>query len=63
MGFPDLKIPSLEILRRLLTFLSQRRNAVTPEKGNPQYINGLLYFSKFEKCDAIPHLHKVTGPK
>ena len=58
MGFPNLKIPPLEILRSLLTFLSQRRNAVTK---NPQYINGLLYFSKFEKCDAIPHLHKVTG--
>ena len=60
MGFPDLKIPSLEILRSLLTFLSQRRNAVTPGK-NSQYINGLLYFPKFEKCDAIPHLHIVTG--
>ena len=58
MGFPDLKIPSLEILRSLLTFLSQRRNA-----KDPQYINGLLYFSEFEKCDAIPHLHKVTDRK
>ena len=35
MGFPDLKIPSLETLRSLLTFLSQRRNAVTPGKKIP----------------------------
>ena len=63
MGFPDLNIQSLEILRSLLTFLSQRRNAATPGKKNAQYINGLLYFSKFEKCDAISHLHKVTVRK
>ena len=35
MGFPDLKIPSLNILKSLLTFLSQLRNAVTAGKQIP----------------------------
>ena len=64
-GFPNLKIPSLEILKSLLTFLSQHRNAVNPPpppQKNFQYITDLLHFSKFEKCDAILHLCKVTGP-
>ena len=54
----DLKIPSLKIFNGN-SFLSQLGNAAK----NVQYFSGLLYFSKFDKCDAIPHLHKVTGKK
>ena len=35
-------------------------SAVSPGK-NVQYFTGLLYFSKFDKCDVKSHLHKVTG--
>ena len=28
---------------------------------NFQYFSGRLYLSKFDKCDANTHLHKVTG--
>ena len=31
-------------------------SAVTPGK-NVQYFTGLLYFSKFDKCDVKSHLH------
>ena len=37
-------------------------STVTPDK-NVQYFTGLLYFSKFDKCDLKYHLHKVTGLK
>ena len=35
-------------------------STVTPTK-NVQYFTGLLYFSKFDKCDIKSHLRKVTG--
>ena len=35
-------------------------STVTPAK-NVQYFTGLLYFSKFDKCDVKSHSHKVTG--
>ena len=35
-------------------------STVTPGK-NVQYFTGLLYFSKFDRCDVKSHLHKVTG--
>ena len=32
-----------------------------PPAKNVQYFTGLLYFSKFDKCDVKSHFHKVTG--
>ena len=62
MGFPDLKIPSLNISESLLPFLLQPRNAVSPSDKFPIH-HWPVVFSKFEECDAIPHLHKVRGQK
>ena len=61
MSFPDInpKIRSLNI--KSFNFSASASKYCYPRQTNSQSITGLLYFSKFEKCDAIPYLHKVTG--